>query len=177
MTADKTDIFISYGHQDDEPFTGRLRDDLAAKGFRIWWDRASMPSRGLTFTQEIRDAIDRANHLLLIVGPGPLTSAYVQSEWRHSLLFAKSVVPLLRIGTYDTLPEPLRQFHCLDCRESRAYDEALAEVARVLSDPLPTLGPLRGETPRLPPHFLDVRTDLDALGTRGVVTTSRMKRR
>jgi NB-ARC domain/TIR domain len=166
MTADKTDIFISYGRQDDEPFTRRLRDDLAAKGFRIWWDRASMPSRGLTFTQEIRDAIDRANRLLLIVGPSALTSAYVQSEWRHALLFAKSVVPLLRIGTYDTLPEPLRQLHCPDCRESRAYDEALIEVVRVLSDPLPTLGPLRGETPRLPPHFLDVRTDLDALGTK-----------
>jgi hypothetical protein len=61
MTADKTDIFISYGRQDDEPFTRRLHDDLAAKGFRIWWDRASMQSRDLTFTQEIRDAIDRGS--------------------------------------------------------------------------------------------------------------------
>ena len=67
-TMDDTDIFVSYGRGDDEPFTGRLYDDLTSRGFRLWSDRRAMPSRGLTFTQEIRDAIDRANRLLLIVG-------------------------------------------------------------------------------------------------------------
>jgi hypothetical protein len=142
-----TDIFVSYGRGDDESFTRRLYDDLSALGFTLWWDRLAMPSRGLTFTQEIRAAIDRANRLLLIVGPYAIQSSYVRSEWNHALLFSKSVVPVLRLGTYEEVPEELRQFHCPDCRANRSYDDALAELVRVLSDPLPTLGPLRTDVP------------------------------
>ena len=162
---DDTDIFVSYGRADDEPFTGRLYDDLTSRGFRLWWDRRAMPSRGLTFTQEIRDAIDRANRLLLIVGPYAIQSQYVRSEWHHALLFSKSVVPALRLGTYESLPEELRQFHCPDCRDSRPYDEMLADLVRILSDPLPTLGAFRTDLPQLPPHFVGMRADLDALGS------------
>src|SRR5262245_9225081 len=119
----KSDLFISYGRADDEPFARRLYDDLRAKGFSVWFDRESMPSRGLTFTQEVRDAIDRSSRLLLLVGPHALQSTYVRSEWNHALLFSKSVVPILRLGTYESLPEELREFHCPDGREARPYAE------------------------------------------------------
>jgi len=46
-------IFLSYARDDDEPFTKRLYGDLTARGFDVWWDRVSMPSRALTFFREI----------------------------------------------------------------------------------------------------------------------------
>ncbi|MCD4735396.1 MAG: toll/interleukin-1 receptor domain-containing protein, partial [Bacteroidales bacterium] len=62
------DVFLSYARDDDEPFVKQLYDDLSANGYRVWWDRVCMPSRALKFTQEIRDAVEKSNRLLLIVG-------------------------------------------------------------------------------------------------------------
>ena len=52
-----TSIFLSYARNDDEAFVHRLYADLTNAGFDVWFDRVSMPSRQLTFHQEIRDAI------------------------------------------------------------------------------------------------------------------------
>src|SRR5690606_6722522 len=46
----KPRIFISYARADDEPFVERLYNDLKDE-FEVWWDRVSMPNRGLTFLQ------------------------------------------------------------------------------------------------------------------------------
>src|SRR5436190_22514319 len=35
----------------------RMPRDLTARGFEVWFDRMTMPSRGLTFHQEIQDAV------------------------------------------------------------------------------------------------------------------------
>ena len=77
---------------------------LTAQGFTVWWDRVSMPSRALTFMQEIRDAIHNAERLLLIVGPKALSSDYVRAEWQHALADNKVVIPVLRLGGYDEFP-------------------------------------------------------------------------
>ena len=72
-------IFISYAREDDEPFAGRIYDDLTKAGFEVWWDRVSMPSRQLTFQQEIADAIRSHDRLILIVGPRAAASDYVRA--------------------------------------------------------------------------------------------------
>ena len=58
-------LFLSYARDDDEPFVKRLRDDLRARKFEVWWDRASMSSRGQTFLHEIREAIHQCDRLVL----------------------------------------------------------------------------------------------------------------
>ena len=70
-----TKVFLSYARRDDfdpadpttpldperfdpeRSFVARLYRDLTAQGFDVWFDRVSMPSRGLTFYQQIRDAV------------------------------------------------------------------------------------------------------------------------
>ena len=63
-------VFLSYARSDDEPFVHKLREDLTKAGFTVWFDRRSMSSRGLTFHQEILDAIMESDRLILVVGPG-----------------------------------------------------------------------------------------------------------
>jgi hypothetical protein len=156
-------LFISYGREDDEAFVKRLCQDLAAKGIEAWWDRTSMPSRGLTFNQEIRDAIEEADRLLLIVGPSAVRSGYVRTEWEYALLFAKGVLPILRLGDYSQLPEELRKVHCPDFRASRPYNIALAELLRILAQPVVNLGPFLTVVPALPPQLLFRQNDLAGL--------------
>lgn len=76
-----TSIFLFYAWDDDKAFVRRLRADLTRAGF----DRVCMPSRQLTFHQEIRDAIAVRDRLLLVVGPGVLASNRRPGDNRHAV--------------------------------------------------------------------------------------------
>src|SRR6266545_2464035 len=77
-------VFLSYARADDEAFVALLHAELVGSGCTAWWDRVAMPSRALTFLQEIRDAIDAHDRLLLVVGSAALRSDYVTAEWRYA---------------------------------------------------------------------------------------------
>jgi WD40 repeat protein len=156
-------LFLSYARGDDEPFVRQLYHDLTARGFTVWWDQQEMPNRGLTFLQEIRDAVEASDRLLAVIGPQAVQSDYVTSEWQHALLYARGVVPLLRQGGYETLPPELQELHAPDFRDNRPYPEALAELLRLLGKPLSPLGPLLTLVPTLPPHFLPRPADFQDL--------------
>ena len=146
-------VFLSYGRADDEQFVAALHRQLAERGIRVWWDRAEMPSRALTFLQEIRDAIAVAERLVLVVGPAALRSDYVRAEWQYALALSKPVIPVLRIGEMEALPPEVGRVHCIDARAARPAQEAFDELVRVLGEPLPPLGAFLTPIPALPPYF------------------------
>ncbi len=156
------DIFISYAREDDEPFVERLRDDLAANGLAVWWDQASMESRGRTFLQELRDAISGVDRLILVIGPRSAESAYVSFEWEFALAACRVVLPILRLGDYALVPKRLAKLHCPDFRVSRPYRDALAELLRIVRSQTPALGTLNG-VDALPPKFLARPLELERL--------------
>lgn len=153
-------VFLSYARKDDERFVQRLATDLRENGVEVWWDRDTMPSRGRTFLQELRDGIWHAGHVIAVIGPNAVRSAYVRAEWRHALLFSRVVVPVLRLGNLGDVPPELDRraarllpgLHTLDFRDDAAYESAVAQLLRVLREPLPRVGRLRS-LPSLPPHF------------------------
>jgi hypothetical protein len=162
MPTHRPKLFLSYARDDDASFVGGLYGDLRSRGFSVWWDRASMPSRALTFLQEIRDAVDACDRLIIVLGPRAVTSDYVRAEWQYALVASKVVIPILRVGTYDLLPAELTNLHCPDVRDTRAYPDALAELMRILDDPVPPLASLSG-VPAAPPHFQPRPDDLTRL--------------
>src|SRR5215207_3578414 len=127
-------VFLSYARSDDEPYVRDLFNHLRADGFDAWFDREHMPSRSLTFLQEIRDAIRQYDRLLVILGPSAVTSDYVRAEWQAALVEGKAVTPILRLGDYELVPPELKNLHCPDVRETRPADAALAEVLRILNE-------------------------------------------
>ena len=157
-------IFLSYARDDDEAFVRRLHADLTSAEFDVWFDRVSMPSRQLTFHQEVRDAIAARERLLLVVGPGVLASDYVTQEWRFAYFEAgKCVNPVVRlngrhedgsvIDGYELIPEDLKLLHAEDFRDDAAYDVHLANLIRQLSEPIPPVGKLVA-VPELPACFI-----------------------
>jgi hypothetical protein len=54
--------------------------DLARAGFKVWFDRECMPNRALTFLQEVRDAVEKSDRLIAVIGPAAVNSDYVLSE-------------------------------------------------------------------------------------------------
>jgi TIR domain len=86
MGETKPKVFLSYARADDEAFVERLHGDLIQAGVEVWWDRAVMESRGRTFLQEIRDAIEGVDRVIAVIGPKAIASDYVRYEWDHALL-------------------------------------------------------------------------------------------
>ncbi|MCM8595659.1 NB-ARC domain-containing protein [Accumulibacter sp.] len=156
-------IFLSYARDDDEPFVQRLYADFVAEGFDVWFDRVSMPSRGLTFHQEIRDAVAACHRLVLVVGPMAVASDYVTQEWQFAYLAAgRTVNPIVRldgrspsgeaIDGYALIPEDLRLLHAEDFRRDEQYAQALAGLVRQLREPPAIVGKLVA-VPELPPGY------------------------
>lgn len=147
------DVFLSYARAENESLARELYQRLSAEGLVVWWDRECMPSRSLTFLQEIRLAVRDAGRTVVIVDGPACRSEYVQAEWQYALAAGKPVVPLLRLASYDDLPPELAGLHCPDFRPERPLDAAVKELLRVLSDEVPPLGRLLGEVPGIPPHY------------------------
>ena len=156
-------VFLSYARSDDEPYVRDLYKQLEADGFDAWFDREHMPSRSLTFLQEIRDAIRERDRLLVVLGPAAVKSDYVRAEWQAALVEGKAVTPVLRLGDYNIIPPELQNLHCPDVRQTRPVDAALEEVLRILNEPVPPLGVLAGSIPSVPPHFQPRPDDLSQL--------------
>ena len=118
-------LFLSYARGDDgEPFdparsfVARLHRDLTGAGFEVWFDRVCMPSRNLTFHQEIREAVSACDRLVLVVGSRAATSDYVRQEWQFAWFQADKVVtPILRQGDFPLVPDELKLQHCEDFRD------------------------------------------------------------
>jgi hypothetical protein len=159
MRKDKiTTIFLSYARGDDEPFVRRLYEDLKAHGFNVWFDREDMPSRNLTFHQEIRDAVAAHDRMLLVVGPMAVASEYVRQEWHFAWFEAEKVVtPILRLGNYPLAIDELKLVHAEDFRNDANYALHLKELVRILKEAPPPIGKLIA-VPSLPAHYLS-RTD------------------
>ena len=163
-------IFLSYARDDDKPFVRRLYEGLKAAGFEVWFDRVSMPSRSLTFSEEIAEAIAASDRLVLVVGPKAAESDYVTAEWRFAHLKAVICVnPIVRlndekkkINGYDLIAEDLHGLHAEDFRKDQEFDSHLANLVRQLNDPLPPLGKLVA-VPELPAHYLEQRDRLKQL--------------
>lgn len=144
--------FLSYARTDDTGFVRRLHADLAAAGVNPWWDLVDMPSRGLTFLHEIRDAIDGRERLVLVLGPAAVASAYVRAEWQYALVADKIVIPVLRRGGMELLPPELKNLDCISFVDDADYADGLRKLLADLRAPPPPLGPLHG-VPAPPPHF------------------------
>jgi len=157
----KVRIFLSYARSDDEPFVKRLYDDLKDE-FDVWWDRVSMPNRGPTFAQEIRNAIEHTDRLLLVAGTGAFSSDYVKYEWMYAYEIGKAINIALRKCDYTDLPEELKNYDAPDFRKDADYDERLQTLVRQMTEPVAPMGQFH-DVPALPPHFLQRPDALDAL--------------
>jgi WD40 repeat protein len=148
-------VFLSYARGDDEPFVHRLYADLTAAGFTVWFDRASLVSRGLSFHQEIKDAIlTDVVRVVYIGGPKAALSASVREEWQFALECDRAiVVPILRLGTRENIPGELSLLHGENFTDDTKYPAALDKLIASLRAPVPKLGALFA-VPSLPPHFL-----------------------
>ncbi len=75
------DIFISYTHE-DTGIAKRLADDLAARGWSVFWDRVLLP--GSTWRTQIQSALVSAKVVVVLWSQRSVVSRWVEIEADHA---------------------------------------------------------------------------------------------
>jgi WD40 repeat protein len=157
----KPRIFISYARSDGEEFALGLRTKLVAEFGRegIWRDRDKMEG-GVAWWQQITDALDAVEYMVLIASPNAIQSSVVRKEWRYARQQGVCVYPVL-IPTlpidFASLPRWMRDshFYHLD-KEWENFLEHLKNTCETIR--VPFFG-----VPDLPSHFVERPTEFSAL--------------
>ncbi|MFZ4829176.1 MAG: NB-ARC domain-containing protein, partial [Phototrophicaceae bacterium] len=168
-----TRIFLSYGRKDDylnavsleeehtyhhdpaRSFTRQLYQALQDAGFDVWWDREKMPNRGLTFLEEIRQAVHASDKLVYIAGEHANDSDYVKAEWEYALSQCKPIIPVLRNVGHDRIPSEISMGNAPDMRNMEFFKEKVEELIRILREDTTPLGQIHGDKPITPVWYVE----------------------
>jgi hypothetical protein len=120
-------IFISYARRDGAELAERLRNDLAAKGFGVWFDTINIAG-GDSWTDEIENGIDTAYAVLALLTPGSYSSRICRAEQLRALRKGKLIIPLLGKAGSDR-PLYLEGINYRDITGTQQpYDEQLRKL-------------------------------------------------
>jgi WD40 repeat protein len=108
-------VFVSYARSDGEAFASGLRRRLEAEGIPQWRDREGMEG-GRDWWQQITDALDRVQFLVLVMSEAALRSELVRREWRYARLQGVAIYPVIakRELAFDQLPRWMHKVHFYD---------------------------------------------------------------
>lgn len=155
-------VFLSYRRDDSSPWTGRLRDALAARfGDDGVFQDVTGVRPGTSFDEEIAAALARADATLAVIGPRWISVTghdgrrrlddehdHVRRELVQALASAGPTIPVLvggaRLPRADELPAVLRSLTSRQAVELR--DESWHDDVARLARSLPGSG--RGQEPR-----------------------------
>ena len=108
-------VFLSYSRA-DEDFATRLRTRLEqeAPDVSLWQDRVRMEG-GVGWWQQIKDALDQVEFMILVTSEATLHSETVQKEWRYARQQGVCVYPV-KAAEFDfaALPRWMSSTHFFD---------------------------------------------------------------
>jgi WD40 repeat protein len=110
----KPRVFISYARKDGQDFAGDLRERLLDESIPLWQDRMGMEG-GRDWWQQITEAIDNVEFMVLIMTPAALQSDVIRREWRYARLQGVCVYPVKGVPDteldYKSVPKWMRDAH------------------------------------------------------------------
>ena len=86
-------VFISYARSDGEQFATELRQRLEAEHIPLWQDRIGMEG-GKDWWQQITEALDKVEFMVLVMTPAAMQSETVRKEWRYARQQGVCVYPV-----------------------------------------------------------------------------------
>jgi hypothetical protein len=155
-------IFISYSHQDAKVMKN-VKSSLEKEGLRVWVDLDRLKP-GNRWSNNIANAIETANSVVVIQSPGSKRSEFVEREINYAEIHEKIIYPILAKGNQKQSQHILlasQQF--VDVRED--FDQGMKQLISELRSPLEI-----SVAPQIPPsiNYIDI-VGKDATGLNDVV--------
>jgi hypothetical protein len=94
LDGDTVSVFLSYSRRDWDRFASPLVDRLRSEGVHVWVDQHTIDS-GDDWMDEINEALQQSECLVLCVSPDALASKYVKMEYRYFISENKPILPVL----------------------------------------------------------------------------------
>jgi len=115
-------VFISYARKDGSEFAKKLRQDLEKQKIPCWQDRQGMEG-GRDWWEQIKEALDYVEYMVLVITPAAIQSPIIRKEWRYARAQGVCVYPVKGVPDkdidYKSLPKPIRDSHFYDIEEER----------------------------------------------------------
>src|SRR5258708_4337475 len=108
-------VFISYARSDGERFATELRQRLQAEQIPLWQDRIGLEG-GRDWWQQITEALNKVEFMVLVMTPAAMGSETVHKEWRYARQQGVCVYPVKGAPGLDfnRLPHWMRSAHFYD---------------------------------------------------------------
>ena len=135
------EVFLSYSSRDRD-LAERLARDLSKQGIPVFLEQDSLEP-GHRWEEQIRNALERAEAMVVLLTPASLDSQWVTMEWRVGLeSSSRRVIPVLAGGVgFEQIPLELGDLQWIHLGDDyRAGVAAIADAVRVapsLPDPTP----------------------------------------
>ena len=125
-------IFISYSRQDGKAFAAQLRAELEVADFSIWQDLIAMEG-GRDWWQQITDALDQVEYMILVATPAAMQSSVVAKEWRYARQQGVCVYPVMLPDKklhpdFKQMPRWMRKSHFYNHGEPEQRRKLLADL-------------------------------------------------
>ena len=123
-------IFISYARTDMK-FVDQLEEDLRMRGFGTWVDRRKLEG-GRNWLNDIQQAIEQCQILLVALSPDSVKSEYVLMEYRYAARMGKLVIPM-QYRPCPKVPIDLNNIQWIDFTQlySKGLNDLLTALAHV----------------------------------------------
>ncbi|KOG31061.1 4a-hydroxytetrahydrobiopterin dehydratase [Streptomyces resistomycificus] len=190
-------IFVSYRREDGQAEAWLLQERLTARlgGAAVFLDTSAIPP-GSVWPDRLRQALDNASAVLVLIGPNWIRAAdewsrrridqegdWVRLEVAQSLESGKLVLPILVSGAAmppaESLPASiaaLAQRQAFELRHATDIDRIVNHLVRRLADPAPDGSP--GLYPRPAPELPDpLNQEKIEVALRGSLRHWRLQRR
>lgn len=162
-------IFLSHNSQ-DKPFARRLAEDLAARGVRVWFDKAEIRV-GESLLEKIAEGIHEMEYLGVVLSPSSAKAPWVEFELQIAMTLEVSSRKLRVLPIYYQeceYPRFLVHKRYVDFRDPGRYRQAFADLLQTL-EPEPPLQRMTGkEAARLVKTTQRPRGDLFGLSQQGI---------
>lgn len=126
-------VFISYSSADSE-VASRLRTALEGIEVSGWLDHSDIAA-GDAIAAKVKEALQQAGALIVLVSPRSLESKWVQFEVGAAYAMEKPIIPII-VGHGRAeldLPEWLEGFLYIDAR-NRPIEEVASEIGSAISN-------------------------------------------
>jgi hypothetical protein len=156
-------LFISYSRENRE-LVERLRQELEQAGLSIWIDKEDLKVGSVNWEQVLRDAIEGASSVLVMVSPSSRRSPYVNAEIAVAKSAKKTIYPCFIEGDswVDSAPFELIMTQGLDLRGA-AYQENLPQLILALQAHSPKQSIPEVSSPTIQPLLKEPRNPYKGL--------------
>ena len=156
-------VFISYARKDGREIASRLRQELIDIGFNIWQDVVAMEG-GDSWWQQIKDAIEDCQIMILVLTNGALESPVVHDEWSHARTVGTHIMPVtLDKDIFDKAPRWMTKVDVFILNPDHPdYNMAQIRFLKQLNNP-PERKYRPFTAPNVPDHFVERPNEMSAM--------------